>query len=71
MNTDWLEKINAALSLEDVETLRIDIFGKKGDLTLDFAKMKDVPNEQKKAFAQHLNEQKTLSNEPSQSKKTT
>lgn len=70
MNTDWLEKINAALSLEDVETLRIDIFGKKGDLTLEFAKMKDVPNEEKKAFAQHLNEQKTLLSEALESKKT-
>jgi len=70
LNTDWLEKINAALSLEDVETLRIDIFGKKGDLTLEFAKMKDVPNEEKKAFAQHLNEQKTLLSEALESKKT-
>jgi len=70
LNTDWLEKINAALLLEDVETLRIDIFGKKGDLTLEFAKMKDVPNEEKKAFAQHLNEQKTLLSEALESKKT-
>ncbi len=70
MNTDWLEKINSALSLEDIENLRIDIFGKKGDLTLEFAKMKDVPNEEKKEFAKHLNEQKTLLSEALENKKT-
>jgi len=70
LNTDWLEKINSALSLEDIENLRIDIFGKKGDLTLEFAKMKDVPNEEKKEFAKHLNEQKTLLSEALENKKT-
>lgn len=70
MNTDWLEKINTTLSLDDLENLRVDIFGKKGDLTIEFAKMKDVPNEEKKAFAQHLNEQKTILSEALENKKT-
>ena len=58
--TQWIEKINNASSLEELENLRIDTLGKKGVLTLEFAKMKDVPNEDKKSFAENLNKQKTL-----------
>ena len=58
--TQWIEKINNASSLEELENLRIDTLGKKGVLTLEFAKMKDVPNEEKKSFAENLNKQKTL-----------
>ena len=58
--TQWIEKIDNATSLEELENLRIDTLGKKGVLTLEFAKMKSVPNEEKKAFAQNLNEQKAL-----------
>ena len=58
--TQWIEKITNAASLEELENLRIDTLGKKGVLTLEFAKMKSVPNEEKKAFAENLNEQKTL-----------
>jgi len=56
--TELIEKINIAASLEELENLRIDTLGKKGILTLEFAKMKSIPNEEKKAFAQNLNEQK-------------
>jgi phenylalanyl-tRNA synthetase alpha chain len=38
--------------------VRIEIFGKKGVLAAEFAKMKEVPNEEKKAFAKNLNIQK-------------
>ncbi len=58
--TQWIEKINNASSLEELENLRIDTLGKKGILTLEFAKMKDVPNEEKKSFAENLNKQKTV-----------
>ena len=58
--TQWIEKITNAASLEELENLRIDTLGKKGILTLESAKMKSVPNEEKKAFAENLNEQKTL-----------
>jgi phenylalanyl-tRNA synthetase alpha chain len=58
--TQWIEKITNAASLEELENLRIDTLGKKGVLTLEFAKMKSVPNEEKKAFAENLNEQKKL-----------
>ena len=59
---EWIEKINNANSLEELEDLRIDLLGKKGILTSEFAKMKSIPNEEKKAFAQNLNEQKTAIN---------
>ena len=58
--TQWIEKINNTTSLEELENIRIDTLGKKGILTLEFAKMKSVPNEEKKAFAENLNKNKTL-----------
>lgn len=60
---EWIEKINNAASLEELENLRVETLGKKGVLTLEFAKMKSVPNEEKKAFAKNLNEQKALIND--------
>ncbi len=56
---EWLDKIQNATSLDVLENLRVETLGKKGFLTLEFAKLKDIPNEQKKEFAQNLNEQKT------------
>jgi len=52
------DKIIKATSLEALEGVRIELFGKKGVLASQFAKMKDVPGPEKKAFAQGLNEQK-------------
>ncbi len=52
------EKINSALSLEELESIRIEIFGKKGILASEFAKLKDIPGPQKREFAQGLNEKK-------------
>ncbi len=54
----WIKKITNANSLEELESLRVETLGKKGVLTLEFAKLKDIPNEEKKAFAQNLNELK-------------
>ena len=67
--TQWIEKINNATSLEELENIRIDTLGKKGILTLEFAKMKSVPNEEKKAFAENLNTQKELITTAIESKK--
>ena len=67
--TQWIEKITNAASLEELENLRIDTLGKKGVLTLEFAKMKSVPNEEKKAFAENLNEQKALVTDAIEAKK--
>lgn len=58
--TLWIEKINNAVCLEELENLRVETLGKKGILTLEFAKMKTIPSEEKKAFAENLNTQKDL-----------
>lgn len=67
--TLWIEKINNAATLEELENLRVETLGKKGILTLEFAKMKSIPNEEKKAFAENLNTQKALITEAIDSKK--
>lgn len=58
--TLWIEKIENAISLEELENIRVETLGKKGVLTLEFAKMKSIPNEEKKTFAENLNNQKDL-----------
>jgi len=55
---EWIDKIESADSLESLENLRVELLGKKGFLTKEFARLKDIPNEEKKAFAQNLNTQK-------------
>ncbi len=53
---DSLEnKILSCKDLKQIEEVRIEIFGKKGVLAVEFAKMKDIPNEKKKEFAKNLN----------------
>ncbi len=70
MIKEWLNNIESVDSLEKLENIRIEILGKKGILTAQFSKMKDVPNEEKKAFAQNLNEQKTQITQALDTKKT-
>ena len=47
-------------SLKDLEQLRLSLFGKKGFFAGQFAKMKILPNDEKKDFAQKLNADKEL-----------
>ena len=67
---EWIDKINQTTSLDQLEKLRVDILGKKGVLTLEFAKMKTIPNEEKKEFAKNLNIQKGSINEALETQKT-
>ncbi len=53
-------KILQTDSLEALEKVRIELFGKKGVLAAQFAKMKDIPGPEKKAFAEGLNKQKAV-----------
>jgi phenylalanyl-tRNA synthetase alpha chain len=53
------EQIVNADSLVSLEKVRIELFGKKGALALEFAKLKDVPGPEKKAFAEGLNKNKS------------
>jgi phenylalanyl-tRNA synthetase alpha chain len=52
------DKISGVKSLEELRKVKIEVFGKRGALASLFAKLKDVPNQEKKAFAKGLNEKK-------------
>lgn len=52
-------RIKKAKDLQSLEKVRISVFGKKGDLAKEFAKLKDLPNDEKAGFAKKLNETKT------------
>ena len=54
------QSIKACESLKDLEQLRLSLFGKKGFFAGQFAKMKTLPNDEKKEFAQKLNSDKEL-----------
>lgn len=56
---EWYEKIDSSQTLDELEKLRIDIFGKKGILASEFAKMKTLSNEEKGDFAKSLNSAKS------------
>jgi len=53
-----IEKFTAK-SVEEVEQFRIHMLGKKGTVTALFGEFRNVPNEEKKAFGQLLNELKS------------
>ncbi len=52
---EWYDAIKTAQSVEKLEEIRISIFGKKGVLAAEFAKMKSAPNEEKAGIAKELN----------------
>ena len=59
----WIDKINGAESLDALESIRVALFGKKGDLAKAFARMKEVPPDEKPKVAKELNEWKKRLNE--------
>lgn len=50
--------IDQSVSLDDLEKIRVEIFGKKGVLSKGFVKLKELQGEEKKEEAQRLNELK-------------
>lgn len=56
---EWYEKIKVAQSVDSLEDIRISVFGKKGVLAEEFAKMKSAPNEEKAQIAKDLNTHKS------------
>ena len=62
-------KIENCTNLDDLEIARVEIFGKKGVLSKEFAKLKDIPPAQKKDFAKSLNDKKVALNEIFEAKK--
>ncbi len=55
---DWYDAIKDAQSVDKIEEIRIAVFGKKGVLVAEFAKMKAAPDEEKSKIAQELNTHK-------------
>ena len=56
---EWYEAIKDAATVERIEEIRISVFGKKGVLAAEFAKMKSAPNEEKSKIAKELNTHKS------------
>jgi phenylalanyl-tRNA synthetase alpha chain len=56
---EWYDAIDNAKSVEKLEEIRLAVFGKKGILADQFAKMKSAPNEEKAQIAKDLNNHKS------------
>ncbi len=63
------QKIEDVTNLDTLESVRVEIFGKKGILSAEFAKLKDVPPAEKKDFAKGLNDKKSALTEIFEAKK--
>lgn len=57
-----IDRIESARDLDELEKIRVELFGKKGVITSLFAKLKDIAPEEKKAFAENLNIQRDTFN---------
>ena len=55
---EWYDAIKEAQSVEKLEDIRISVFGKKGVLAEEFAKMKSAPDNEKSQIAKELNTHK-------------
>ncbi len=52
---EWYDAIKSADSIDKIEEIRIAVFGKKGIMNAEFARMKDIPDAEKGIFAKELN----------------
>jgi phenylalanyl-tRNA synthetase alpha chain len=52
---EWYDKIDSVGRVSELEEIRIAIFGKKGVLAAEFARMKSASNEEKAQIAKDLN----------------
>lgn len=52
---EWYEKISKAQTLDELEAIRVAALGKKGEITAQFAQMKEASAEDKPKIAQALN----------------
>ncbi|RAZ25742.1 phenylalanine--tRNA ligase subunit alpha [Campylobacter hyointestinalis] len=64
-----IDRIEKAKNLDELEKIRVELFGKKGVITSLFAKLKDIAPEEKKAFAENLNIQRDTFNDKIAQKK--
>ena len=66
---EWIKKIDQCNNLIELDDIRVELFGKKGYFTAEFAKIKSLPNKDKKEFAKRLNELKLSLNNELEAKK--
>ncbi len=55
MQNSLIDRIEKSLDLDDLEAVRVSIFGKKGELAKAFARLKDASAEEKPKIAKELN----------------
>jgi len=63
-------RINASANLAELDKIRVELFGKKGLITAEFAKLKEIAADKKKEFAENLNKKRDLLNELINAKKS-
>ena len=69
IKNEMILKINETKDLNDLNDLRVLYTGKKGIITEKQAKMKDIPNDEKKEYGMKINELKDSFNEVFNNKK--
>ena len=52
---DFKSKIQNSTNLDELDKIRVELFGKKGLITAEFARLKDITPQEKKEFARNLN----------------
>ncbi|CZE49053.1 phenylalanine--tRNA ligase subunit alpha [Campylobacter geochelonis] len=67
---ELINRINSSASLDELDKIRVELFGKKGLITSEFAKLKSIPADEKKTFADELNKRRDVFNEAILAKKT-
>jgi phenylalanyl-tRNA synthetase alpha chain len=55
---NYIETINACSTVDELNTVRVELLGKKSELSKEFAKLKTIEPSQKKEFAANLNAKK-------------
>lgn len=58
LKDDAIEKLNQVDTLNDLETVRVEYLSKKGHISLMMGKLRDLPNEERPAFGQMVNQVK-------------
>lgn len=60
LKSDGVALINDAKTLNDVNNVKVKIFGKNGDFTIAMRGLKDVPREQKPEMGKMFNDVKVM-----------
>ena len=56
IENDFLEKLNKDLSLEQINQIKSELFGKNGLISSQFKNISSIPNSERKKFASDLNQ---------------